>query len=827
MPELINIKESSSVPATKFEVLLKKGSVTHNVSERLMNKLNIVDSSDYQENLTYVNEITLELNNEDGAMTNSAGTGLLDVDPDAVIECEVYCYMDDDISRDTRVKKFGGWLECNRVKPDDVKQTMSVSAYSYFGKAERLSGLNLVTRYFDSNGLILYNTGLFITRANISGKFLKNGIHTIYHRNAEGGVAGEVKLDDGDWIAVNFASLTIVSNKDGSQQVEIGIAITSLGAEGESRVVVKNEGDQYPYTYYFFGSAVDIIKKCFEVMGVNNMQVDDIEIPSHNGRRVLSWMPNFPGQNFFGYPNCIVSNGTDRIYLSITTTTLAGADLVYEIWEVNLTNKTFNKRYSTNLVYFDKDQRNQLELSEDGSRLYAYFDSIVEDTFVIKFNTTNWDSIKYPIDTNKYDWSSVHLVAKGTGGQVIFCGEDLDTGNKHVYVMKLGDTDEPGEIISVYQDNTIDPFAFQHVYYDGDDTWFYFVEEVSVGTWYLRRLKWLGGNVWDYEEVALFPVGTHPGNVRGYSYITKDRLALLSYGDDKAHIVSHTAKTITGNICPANWRLFSGWEEPVGSDRKLYVMSQEADVGSEEKLAYIYNDEFHFEENIPDGIRLIRGVDSVRKNARFCDAVDGSGNKIMLLASQYPGMLIRYANTFVPTIFGEYNTDGKTIRQVMQDIANNYLAFVRVDVNKKGFFIKRSTYSSSKTLKLKKDYIRSNIGEVIYSQKFDYVTVKTKNAIASSGDKAIDNKGKDVTLDLIPDGYAEDFAKWILQYYSKERRMKTFQYLPTYYEHEALDKVDMIELGIGSTGRIHSIAPTETEINLKVIYEVSGVPTEF
>lgn len=823
MAELEQIRESQSVMSPRFQVILKKNSISHDISERLKKEPNVVDSSDYKENLTYVNEIALNLNNDDGVIHNIAGTGLLDVAQDTVIECEVFCTIGVGARSDLRAKVFGGWVDTKKIKPDAVNEAVTVVVYSYFGKAERLSGLNIVTRYFDSNGLILYNTGLFVTRANIPGKILTNGLHTIEIKQEEGQLIGLARLDDGEWIPVDYPDYTILSNRDNTEQIEIGAALTEHGAEGESPIIVKNQGEQYPYTFYYFGSATDIIKQCFELIGCTSYEVDEFEISSFDGRRLLSWMPNFPGQNYFGFPNCIVSNGTDRIYLSITTTNQSGADLDYEIWEINLTTKLFGKRYSTTLPWYDKDKRHQLELSADGSRLFAYFKNPLDDAFVQKFDTNNWDRFSYTIDDDTYEWGQTHLIRRGNGGRIIFCGEHIPTGNKHVYIMTLGDTDDPGEIISVYQDNTIDPSSFQHVYDDGEDIWFYFVEKTGPTTWWLRRLKFdPDTNTWDYEEVAQFPIDTHPGNVRGYDYQSKDKIALFSYGDDKAHFIRHTAKTISGNLCPEGWSLYSGWEEPEGSNKKLYCIAQLSDVPSDEKLSYFDDETFVFSETSPEGINLILGADPVRKQDKFCTAVDGSGEKIIVLTSEYPGMLIRYSNTFIPTIFGEYNTDGKSVRDILQEIANNYLAFIRIDENKKGYFVKREDFSSDKSMAIKKDYVKGNVRETLYNEKYNYVRVTTRNNYAEYGSKHIDNKALEVSLDLIPDEYAKDFARYFHAYYSIARNLYSFKYLPTYFDMRALDKVNLTNIGIASEGRIQYISPREEELELRVICDISN-----
>jgi len=171
-------------------------------------------------------------------------------------------------------------------------------------------------------------------------------------------------------------------------------------------------------------------------------------------------------------------------------------------------------------------------------------------------------------------------------------------------------------------------------------------------------------------------------------------------------------------------------------------------------------------------------------------------------------------------MFGEYDTSGKTIRGVLQEIANNYLAYIKIGPDKKGYFVKRSNYKSSAQLVIKPEYVKGRITERLYNDKYDSVRVNALGTVKEYGDMNIDKQQLQATLDLIPPDYAKDFAKYFLDYYATARKLMKIKYLPTMFEYVSLDEADLSALYSGGgvvEGVIHKAAPGKVEAEFEVL----------
>ena len=219
-------------------------------------------------------------------------------------------------------------------------------------------------------------------------------------------------------------------------------------------------------------------------------------------------------------------------------------------------------------------------------------------------------------------------------------------------------------------------------------------------------------------------------------------------------------------------------------------------------------------------MNIATGSFTFARRKRACIIKDADDEEAIIFSSWWPGTFLRYSQTFMPTIFGEYNTAGKTIRRILQDIANNYLAYIRIDSDKKGYFVRRTDYLASGSIEIKPDYVKGRITERLYNEKYDSVKVTASGTVKEYGDMNINKKQLSVTLDLIPPDYAEDFAKYFLDYYAIERKLMKIKYLPTMFEFVALDEADLSQLYAGGgvvTGRIHKAAPRKIETQFEVL----------
>jgi hypothetical protein len=186
--------------------------------------------------------------------------------------------------------------------------------------------------------------------------------------------------------------------------------------------------------------------------------------------------------------------------------------------------------------------------------------------------------------------------------------------------------------------------------------------------------------------------------------------------------------------------------------------------------------------------------------------------------SNRPAFLFRFSKYITPYIYDEYDYASKTIRELLQEIANNYLGFIKISPLKKGYYVNRDTYESNDTITIKKKYIKSRGVERVYSEIYDAVIVKTQGVEAFMGDRAISAKVLNLTMNLIPDEIAYDMAQYFLDYYLVKRKIETISYLPTFYNYDSLDKVNLDELGLPA-GKIHKIAPKKESLEIGVLYK--------
>ena len=341
---MIPFQEGTQVPSLAWKVTLRlpdeDSSVEVDISDRLMNEPNIVDAADYRENLTYINEIGIKLNNEDGYLTQENESGVLDTN--SPIEIFIDGYFDIDGGDDFPIRKFGGWLERNRMKTDSVKMNCEVLAYSYFGKAEFVNGANVCRRYMDENGLRLYIAKLWITDAYIAGYELKKGFHKVtsfFDTNPK------AYLDDGDPVILVFDDVSILSNADGTEKVEVYYAGFDHAEERVSTLIVRTQG-QYPETYFYYGNMEEIVKKCFESLGITDMYIHNYTIDTFDDRQIISGSNRVDDTAEQFMPVAIEYDGTEKYYIAGAFT---GSPNKNQIWEYNRTTASIRLIYETTL----------------------------------------------------------------------------------------------------------------------------------------------------------------------------------------------------------------------------------------------------------------------------------------------------------------------------------------------------------------------------------------------------------------------------------------------------------------------------------------------
>lgn len=794
---MISYQEGTQVPSIVWKVIFRtpppsddtdSAYVDYNVSERLMNEPNIVDAADYRENLTYMNEIGIKLNNDNGFLTNDSGTGILDIDAD--IEVFIDGYYDIPDGYLYPIRKFGGWYDRSRLKNDPVRMSCEVVAYSYFGKAEKLNGLNVSRKYLDENGLRLYIAKLWVRDANLAGYELIRGTHyitSVFDTNPK------AKLDDGEYVILTADAETVLSNADDTQRVKVFYTGFDHGDERVSTLIVKNVG-QYPDTYYYYASINEVVMKCFEAIGVTSSEIQNYEIDTYDGRKILSGYNRVDNSLDTFNPIAIEFNGVDKYYISGAFTGLPAKN---QIWEYDRTLNRIRLIYETTL---NNRTHYKLIYDTDEERLIAFMDNVEdEDTGFIQLfvinesgatNTTLLHDTQYDTVNSYYRFHYSNFLKK-----FIYLG--LDAGVKTMFELDLDGIQTP-----LITDSNLELNGFSCIYESGSTVIFYYIKDDS-GTKKLYKRTYSTG--WSETYVADWFDNANYNYWYGYKFVAEGKIFITQF--DKSRFIDVSAGTFSAEMNPADTRLYSPYE----NNGKLYVI-RKSTIDDTQKIS-------SFESGVlTDESAVILPYDIVQNPSQFgfqqmCEFISTE----LAVLSKYPALMLRFASKFVPFLEGEYDTSGKTVRDVLQELSNYFLGYVRVSPEKKGYFVSRDNYTFDAVLEFKKDYIRERVTERVNNESYDRIEITNGRVFGHYGLDGIDVKMRRLELQFIPDEFITDYAKYYLDYYSTRRRIMRIKYLPTFYNFENLDQADLTDLGYSGAGKIHKVSPKKNYCEFEVI----------
>ena len=788
-------QEGTQVPSIAWKVILRIPEISDtetllndvDVSERLMNEPNITDTADYRENLTYTNEIGIKLNNEDKYLTNDAGTGILDTDEP--IKVTLQGYFDIETGSSYPINKFTGWLDRGRMKVDPVKMNCEALAYSTFGKSERVTALNVTKRYLDENGLRLYTAKVWVRDANITGYELQKGVHyitTFFDTNPK------AKLDDGPETILTADAETVLSNADDTQRVKIFYTGFDHADERVSTLIVKNIS-QYPETYFYYGTVAEIVRKCFESIGVTDTVIQSYEIDTHDGRQILSGLNRVDNTLESFIPVAIEFNGINKFYISGANT---GSPNKNQIWEFDKSTGIIRLIYETTL---NNNTHYKLVYDENEELLLAFMDSPEFDTpgciqkITINESGASWTSI---LNDSQFDLVNSYYRFHYSKYLTKFLFLGLNGANKVIY-----DLDLYGTKTVIATDSNLELNGCSFIYESGSEVVFYYIKNVS-GTHKLFKRTYSGG--WTEALVETwFDAGDY-NNWYGYKFVGEEKVFLTNR--NKSRFLDINTETFTADLNPAGVEIYSPFE----SDGKLFVMTY--DSGDDiQRLASFQSDTLSYEcENI-----LPYDIIKTPVAYGFQHICTYYANELAVL-SKYPALMLRFANKFVPFIEGEYDTLGKTIREVLQEISNNFLGYVKVNAEDVGYYVSRDNYDSGDTLTFNKNYNKERLTERIYNEVFDRVEITNGRTSSEFGENGIDVRIKSLELAFLPDGFLKDYAKYFLDYYSTRRKIVKIKYLPTFYNYENLDQADLSSFGLG-TGKIHKVSPKKSVCEFEIL----------
>lgn len=762
----------------------------HDLTERLMNEPNIQDAADYRENLTYINEIGVKLNNSDKFLTNESETGIFDTD--VPIEIFLEGYLDVDGGEDFPIKKFTGWLDRGRMKTDSVKLNVEVVAYSYFGKGEKVSGKNLFGQYFDGNGLILFNTGMWVRDAAISGKNLKIGLHTIQTRIDSGDK--QARLDDGPWTNI-INGETILQNIDNTQQIKVYQALSMI-SDRESKIIVSEEGQTYPNTLLYNVSLFDLMKLSFKSIGISQWYIQPYEIKTYDDRKVLSFYEVPVSESDYQPVSCITSDGEYQLFIGLRNKVLKKDMLTQEMTEIF--DGGINTATQVRKLIYDESIDTIFVFICD---LLGFLDRI--EMFVVStgFGQTLFLN-QGPKFTLGKPGNSFHYIKSLQ--QFVFVFYDQDASIPGIATLTLN-----GVITTILTDSAIAYEGFNLLYETEDDTFFFFIKVIS-GIPKLYRIDYTGS--WSAAAYKIDFYISQTGDLvstEGVPFYYESKLFLREYPGGEAALYSVTGNSFDVSFNPNDYLLLA----PREHENKLFVLVYKASPFTS-KIGYLSGGVLTLTSDEIKGLFYnFVGGDLFR----MCVTKNYKGFEVLNIQSVEPNLLMRYSEWYNLCLTGEVDFTENTIREAMTELANTFLGYVKVTNDKKGFFVARSEYDSSDTLIFKKDFNKERTGERVSNEVYDLVKISNENATKQYGNESLlDPRILTRDLQFAPDEMIIDLAKYFYEYYSVARKIIKVKYPPTFYNYESLDKADMSDYGYGE-GIIHKVSPKKSSCEFEVL----------
>lgn len=802
-------KEDYLVPAINWKVILRLPPPSDDtesayedldVSDRLMADPNIIDTAEYLQNLTYINEVNLRLDNLDGFLSNDSGTGKLDTEKE--VEVFVDGYFDVSGGINHLIRKFGGWIDFGRNKPDRVKKTIDITAFSYFGLGDQYSGARICRRYFSENGLILFNLGrIYLTDANITTKVLKAGIHRVASRIDSGNK--QLKLDDGEYTTITDGFNTL-SNEDDSERIQIYFddILNYFYEDQETVLIVRNEGDQYPYTLYHNSNMKSLINKAFSEIKVTDSNIQNYEFSTYDDREVMSFYeaPDDFINSDFNYVNAVIGDGNQFTYFGYKD----------EVWRRDMLTGEYQKVMSELNGY-----ANRFVIDTSINTLFVF--TVNDETWVINnIYKLDLDNLENEIIfSNNDSISDVKITAQfqipftysyELHSFVFMCRKFSDNSAKKICKLTAH-----GAITNILEDNTIYPEGFNCIWDEGSSTQYYFIKTGSYGSYTLARIIYSSGLWTAVNEREAWYLGSTNLETYGINFISENRVFVNSPFNNKPYFTyDFNTNSFNSDMNETYIQLLSGVE----FNSKLYFVRYDEGTG-------IYNI-----------ATLVDNVLTVDDQSLFVFQTHRGGYETQLFAlnknylnediiniqtTNY-NVMIRFSKWIIPGIFGDADFTNSTIRDALQDLSVSFLAFVKIDPYRKGYFVSRINYQSSDQIEFKKDYVRSRTKEYIYSEKYDNVSVSIDDAKAEFGDTGIEVNKLQLSLKYLNPNFVKDICKFMYDYYKIKRNMIKISYLPTFYNYEIFDIADLSDFGL-SEGKIHKVSPKKSTCEFDILME--------
>jgi hypothetical protein len=695
------------------------------------------------------------------------------------------------LTADTMVL-FSGWIDKLHdvfvVSCNEKKNIVEFKVNSYVEYAERLSAVRLCTQVKNDNidgagtsAIMLQKIwGIFVTNANITSYVLKKGIHTLNY-DYNGGTK-RIQLDGGEWIYLISSNFYILTNADGDQKLEIYALVGLLSAINSSQeIIVTNQGDTLPYTWYNYYFVFYLLKKLFSLIGITNYSFDDFKITTSDGRYTTSFYEIPPGDSFYSVPQVLYWDATNNILW------IGVGDKIYKR---NMTTHQYtlvgqlpsSSGYSVERFIPDRISQNQIW----GIALkWGYYTRIFRIT-ISTGSISAWSLVHHYTTDQIWKLKNITFAPSYGSSGSFFYFDQLGAPYTNFWIFDCAMATESQAYTMSYT------VAARVAWSTGSD--FYYFRD-NGATYAIERLVYSGGT-WNLQS----KLSTNKVNNGIYSPLESagGKVYGSSTPNEKLYVYDVSANTYTefGSHRGVNFEVREAWVyyQIATSGKPSTLMSG--------ALTPLPGDDF----TIPTGSTI---------GDKFLLSFDLANSKIFILLAT-SGLLTLYSPTISMFIETEVNGGGKSLIDIVKDITVGYLLRARVSTIKQCHVLRRIDQSgniitSGNVVTLNADRIK-DFDENNAADVSDVVEVSnqddTTNYDGSNYNVAcIDNERiYPLSNNYIPSRLLKDYAYWIYQYMHHVRNKYRLETPPLpFFQYEPFDGASLEFSGkivVGKSGII-------------------------
>jgi hypothetical protein len=307
--------------------------------------------------------------------------------------------------------EFSGFIR-PPIEYTELEDRVKFSVFTVEEVAGGMAAEAITTQYIHpdvdgaaTQGLILNKIrGMYVTDANLSGKALRVGSHSITY-DYNGGIR-QARLDEGAWVTLADGANTLGNGAGGSSTdtqrlavyvPDVGV-IPSQSSTTAEEVVVVAQGDTLPRQWYRFISVKSLLTKIYGELGITSLAFDAMTMPTALGGNKLSFMEVPPDDDTYaaGERYAMTTDGTD-LWMAIG----------HRIWKRTMSTGAYTNETEigvgdvvTRLIY---NARN-------GHLWLVYFKGAESGTLKLRRYVIGTDTLSAEIDIGSGGWSSIELI---------------------------------------------------------------------------------------------------------------------------------------------------------------------------------------------------------------------------------------------------------------------------------------------------------------------------------------------------------------------------------------------------------------------------------